>query len=97
MFRSIAILIPVLMLTGLSAAPDRARATPAATEVHQIFALENSTRRPEFLNSLGLQQPTAAAAQQGCCKICTQGKACGNTCIARDKQCHVGPGCACDG
>ncbi len=34
---------------------------------------------------------------QGCCKHCTVGKACGDTCIARDKTCHVGPGCACDG
>jgi hypothetical protein len=32
-----------------------------------------------------------------CCKICTVGKACGNTCISRDKICHVGQGCACDG
>lgn len=32
-----------------------------------------------------------------CCKICTQGKACGDTCISRDKICHVGQGCACDG
>ncbi|HEY8076277.1 MAG TPA: hypothetical protein VIF62_19260 [Labilithrix sp.] len=31
-----------------------------------------------------------------CCRICTQGQACGNTCIAKDKQCHKGRGCACD-
>jgi hypothetical protein len=35
-------------------------------------------------------------AQGYCCKVCTTGKACGDTCIARDKVCHVGPGCACD-
>jgi hypothetical protein len=34
---------------------------------------------------------------QSCCKICIKGKACGNTCIARDRTCHVGPGCACNG
>jgi hypothetical protein len=28
--------------------------------------------------------------------MCTVGKACGNTCIAAYKTCHVGPGCACD-
>lgn len=33
----------------------------------------------------------------GCCKICTKGKACGNTCISRGYTCHVGPGCACNG
>lgn len=31
-----------------------------------------------------------------CCKHCTKGKACGDTCIARNKTCHVGPGCACN-
>jgi hypothetical protein len=31
-----------------------------------------------------------------CCKVCTIGKACGDTCISRHYTCHVGPGCACD-
>jgi hypothetical protein len=31
-----------------------------------------------------------------CCKVCNIGKACGDTCIARDKMCHTPPGCACD-
>lgn len=34
---------------------------------------------------------------QVCCRICSKGKACGDTCIARDRTCHVGPGCACNG
>ena len=33
----------------------------------------------------------------GCCKICTKGQACGDSCISRSKTCHKGPGCACDG
>ena len=47
----------------------------------------------------GLAMPSTAAAcdLDGCCKHCTIGKACGNTCISMDKTCHVGPGCACDG
>ncbi len=32
---------------------------------------------------------------QRCCKVCSKGKPCGNTCIARNKTCHKGPGCAC--
>lgn len=39
----------------------------------------------------------AANDDQPCCKVCRKGKACGNSCIARDKQCHQPPGCACDG
>ena len=35
--------------------------------------------------------------QQGCCKICRKGCACGNSCISCNKTCHKGPGCACDG
>ena len=31
-----------------------------------------------------------------CCKICTVGKACGNSCISRSYTCHQPPGCACD-
>lgn len=38
----------------------------------------------------------AAASPMACCKVCTKGKACGNSCIAKDKKCHQPPGCACD-
>ncbi|RUO18717.1 hypothetical protein [Aliidiomarina haloalkalitolerans] len=38
----------------------------------------------------GLQSPR-------CCKVCTKGKACGDSCIARNKTCHKGRGCACNG
>lgn len=31
-----------------------------------------------------------------CCKICDVGKACGNSCISRSKNCHKGRGCSCD-
>lgn len=32
----------------------------------------------------------------GCCKHCTKGKACGDSCISVSYTCHKGPGCACD-
>lgn len=43
-----------------------------------------------------------AAAASGapgyrCCKVCSNGKACGDSCIARWKACHKGKGCACNG
>jgi hypothetical protein len=37
------------------------------------------------------------AVHQSCCKICTTGKACGNSCISRSYTCRKGPGCACNG
>ena len=39
----------------------------------------------------------AESTARGCCKVCSKGKACGNSCIARNKECHKGRGCAWDG
>jgi hypothetical protein len=38
--------------------------------------------------------PTSAP-RRSCCKYCTTGKPCGNSCISRNKTCHKPPGCAC--
>jgi hypothetical protein len=32
----------------------------------------------------------------GCCKMCDQGQACGDTCIAAGASCTKGSGCACN-
>jgi hypothetical protein len=37
------------------------------------------------------------AYSYGCCKVCHKGKACGDSCISREKACHKGKGCACNG
>ena len=37
----------------------------------------------------------AAAPARGCCKRCSTGKPCGDSCISRSKTCNKGPGCAC--
>jgi hypothetical protein len=42
-----------------------------------------------------LQQIERAAAEKHCCKVCSKGKPCGDTCIEKDDVCHVPPGCAC--
>lgn len=31
-----------------------------------------------------------------CCRVCSKGKACGNSCIKATYTCHKGRGCACD-
>ena len=41
----------------------------------------------------GADESSSPAA---CCKVCTTGKACGDSCISRSKSCHKPPGCACD-
>lgn len=40
---------------------------------------------------------SSAYAQGACCKVCKKGKACGDSCIAVDKNCSKGVGCAGDG
>ena len=44
-----------------------------------------------------LVQSVEPQRSEECCKICRKGKACGDTCVSRDKDCHQPPGCACDG
>ena len=39
---------------------------------------------------------TPTSAPRVCCKYCSKGKACGDSCIARNKTCWKGPGCACN-
>jgi hypothetical protein len=95
MIRSIAIVM-LAVLTTVCSASDATRAEPRMN-ADSVLALAHVDRTPAFLNIPGAEEPTASPAQQACCKICQRGKACGNTCISRDKQCHVGPGCACDG
>lgn len=45
----------------------------------------------QMLKNLAPQKAQSVA----CCKICSKGKACGNSCISRDKSCHIQGGCAC--
>jgi hypothetical protein len=40
---------------------------------------------------------TSKPTTSNCCRICTTGKACGNSCIARNLTCRQPPGCACNG
>jgi hypothetical protein len=30
-----------------------------------------------------------------CCKVCSAGQACGDSCISHSSTCHAAPGCAC--
>ncbi len=40
--------------------------------------------------------PLQCTPQDMCCRVCTKGKACGDSCISAGKSCHKGRGCACD-
>jgi len=50
-----------------------------------------------FVQDSALSPATPAeAVAPACCRVCSTGKACGNSCIARDRQCHQPAGCACN-
>lgn len=61
-----------------------------------IFSLNDGpAAKPRLL--FGDSAASPLLDQQRCCKVCTVGQACGNTCISRQYQCNQPPGCACDG
>jgi hypothetical protein len=39
---------------------------------------------------------SGGSGTSGCCKACSKGKACGDSCISKTKTCNVGAGCACN-
>ena len=66
----------------------------AADEVPHAGLLDRSEPSTSILTALHSTETVEVAER--CCKHCSAGKACGDSCISRDKQCHKGPGCACD-
>lgn len=72
----------VLEICGAGKVPTLPQARPRATTTQ-----ENAVERGE---------PTSTDAPT-CCRTCKQGKACGDSCIAKASTCTKPPGCACDG
>jgi hypothetical protein len=94
MSRTLVALVAVVALIGSAYGETP---PPPATTVHAALFTPAHTDN-QLVRSLaasGSAHSTPAALT--CCKVCSVGKACGNTCISRDKTCHVGQGCACDG
>ena len=53
-----------------------------------------------FLLSLALGVGTTGCTpgvSGSCCRVCTTGKPCGDSCISRNSTCTKGSGCACYG
>lgn len=77
--------------------PSRANPEPAAEDAEfEPVAADAELKGIPFKESQPRSAvPRPAASQQTCCKYCSKGKPCGNTCIAVGKTCRKGPGCAC--
>lgn len=75
----------------------------AAGEVNYSPALFSSTqsgggyfdKATSVLETM-IEESAGQLVASQCCKTCRKGKACGNSCISRSKQCHKPRGCACD-
>jgi hypothetical protein len=63
---------------------------PAAPKPAPPAAAATSTPPPVAVPPVAPKPATVA-----CCRRCSAGKPCGDSCISRDKNCNVGPGCAC--
>lgn len=77
----------------LSASADVSQPTHGSDSFDLAEIIATADRTNPF-DSFQSKQRTDADLSR-CCKVCTKGKPCGDTCIAQDKTCHVGPGCAC--
>lgn len=84
---------------GASEAPvSRGAGSATVEEVARPGDAEARTYEEDAPRSADpVEPPASEAAARTCCRTCRRGKACGNSCIAADKRCDVGPGCACDG
>lgn len=75
----------------LNASTSQAKLTPDVAGTYiATLTVSDGTR-----NASSSVSVTAVSSAPYCCKHCSAGKPCGNTCISRRYTCHVGPGCAC--
>lgn len=74
-----------------TAAPEPEPEPPNAVESN--FVDEGMPTEPAREVS---ENPELSDLTGECCRTCRKGKACGDTCVARDRECTVAPGCACD-
>ncbi|MEN8293451.1 hypothetical protein ABFO59_13350 [Acinetobacter radioresistens] len=75
-----------LLVSGYSVAKEEIRQPKQNEERSQVVPRSFSD----------LITPNSMRFSASCCKHCSKGKACGNSCISRSKDCHKPPGCACD-
>lgn len=102
--RVISVLLTLLLSTSISAVETAQYEAPRI--LHSDSASEVSFTDPsEFDSAKAASKCDSATFDElggielaaACCKICKKGKACGNSCISKNKDCHKPPGCACNG
>jgi hypothetical protein len=87
-------------LSGISAGNYTLRGTKSGYDMAEPTVSISGTRTLDFtMRRVSTPSPTPSPTptpSPSCCRVCTVGKACGNTCIERSDTCHVPTGCACN-
>lgn len=83
----------VLMVMLVLALP--AAETHADPDTTSPDAAVNDNAAPQ--DNTDVLSASQDAPEPVCCKVCSKGKACGDTCISKEKTCEEPRGCACDG
>jgi hypothetical protein len=71
------------LIVQLYSRPSQPTSTPPSVPAPKPNSFTNNEEVPE-------------EQERFCCKICSKGKACGDSCISRSYTCYKAPGCACD-
>jgi hypothetical protein len=75
---------------------SRKRVVGALLCLAALITFSPGTQAREALVAASAASPLACIPADQCCKVCSTGKACGNTCINVNYNCHKGRGCACN-
>lgn len=60
-----------------------------------VYLEEANDNPPPAVAQTYQPEPEPASSGRACCKHCSKGVPCGNSCISASKTCHQPPGCAC--
>jgi hypothetical protein len=90
-FRTLAL---VVIFAGLSSA---AVAETTVLDIAPAQSTDGSQPSVDLWSQILKARNSAVLYSAACCKVCSKGKACGDSCISRSYTCRKGTGCACDG
>lgn len=71
--------------------PSEHKVAPASTQPDT----SRSTGWEDSEDTSSSESPSSVEPARSCCKVCTKGCPCGDSCISCSKVCRKGPGCAC--
>ena len=83
-----------LLLTLLSGGGEASANETAAALVGERQCTEIASLFEELDTAALLE--TKCTPRSKCCKVCSKGKACGDSCISKKYNCKKGSGCACN-